>query len=190
MHGCNIGADGFLRALSRRPARMRQFPVALNLKCTRCSDEQREQRDKTNNTRDNLRAPLSILQWRRSLSSSYYRLLQIRITGAASEAGVPTAGVITRCQPTVNSQVPAEAIRGEAGSELLGFGLVGVGSGLEGPDQQGASSSTGCLNTDALEEKQRQRSRSLPPCSLALLWLGCSQRTQTLLSHQPDKAHQ
>lgn len=64
----------------------------------------------------------------------------------------------------VNSQVPAEAIRGEASLELLCFGLVCVGSGLEGPEQQGASSSTDCLHTDALDENQR--CGSLSPSSL------------------------
>ncbi|KAI9513829.1 hypothetical protein NQZ68_039201 [Dissostichus eleginoides] len=94
------------------------------------------------------------------------RVLQIRITRAASEAGVPTAGMITRCQPPVNSQVPAEAIRGEASLELLCFGLVCVGSGLEGPEPRGGLFFFYRLLQHTLDENQRL---SLPPCSLTLL---------------------
>ncbi|KAK5881321.1 hypothetical protein CesoFtcFv8_022136 [Champsocephalus esox] len=90
--------------------------------------------------------------------------------------------MITRCQPPVNSQVPAEAIRGEASLELLCFGLVCVGSGLEGPEPRGASSSsTGCFNTHWMRTRD---SPFLPAPSHC--WL----LTQTLPSPHPDKAHQ
>ncbi|KAK9530316.1 hypothetical protein VZT92_011825 [Zoarces viviparus] len=99
--------------------------------------------------------------------------------------------MITRCQPPpVNSQVPAEAIRGEASLELLCFGLVCVGSGLEGPERRGASSSTGCLNTDTLDENQR--GLSLPLSSLlpnTAGWAAASYRGShlSLIKHISDR---
>jgi len=70
--------------------------------------------------------------------------------------------MITRCQPPVNSQVPAEAIQGEASLKLLCFGLVCAGSGLEGPR------AAGCLFFHRLPEHRRHwmRTRDGSPPSL------------------------